>query len=158
MNWIFKAFIYRYDNQTVKMPAFVEITSRKHAEHFYPKLSLSLQMPRNTGKISLSKNIWKTFELTGFTIVRYCKILYDQKYVVTYDLRILKVEVTMVLQLTYDLRILEVKVAPYNFWILTKLWFRFNFLKRGFLLEDKNCTTYIEQSSKSWKLFTKMTS
>jgi hypothetical protein len=24
MNWIFKAFIYRYDNQTVKIPAFVD--------------------------------------------------------------------------------------------------------------------------------------
>jgi hypothetical protein len=50
------------------------------------------------------------------------------------------------------------KVAPYNFWNMTKSWFRFNFLKRCFVLEDKNGTTYIEQSSKSWKLFTKMTS
>jgi hypothetical protein len=33
------------------------------------------------------------------------------------------------------------KVAPYNFWNMTKSWFRFNFLKRGFLLEDKNCTS-----------------
>jgi hypothetical protein len=52
----------------------------------------------------------------------------------------------------------SLKVAPYNFWNMTKSWFRFNFLKRGFLLEDKYRTTYIEQSSKSWKLFTKMTS
>jgi hypothetical protein len=39
-------------------------------------------------------------------------------------------------------------VAPYNFWNMTKSWFRFNVLKRGFLLENKNCTTYIGRSSK----------
>jgi hypothetical protein len=55
----------------------------------------------------------------------------------------------------YDKMVTVIKVAPYNFWNMTKSWFRFNFLKRGFLLEDKYWTIYIEQSSKSWKLFTK---
>jgi hypothetical protein len=48
-------------------------------------------------------------------------------------------------------------VAPYNFWNMTKSWFRFNFLKRGFLLEDKNCPHIlsdllrVESCSQKWR-------